>query len=680
MTLGPSAGRADLTVITQQVLTPVAAIMTSPTVTTIDDSVDDELDPHVSKNLVTYTDNGPANPRIRFFDVSAGVNGVVPQTALGQQDTLSDVNDGRITFTRQDGNGATAVLMFEPATGATRVVSAFGTGEFFATAIGGNTVAFVDASIGNAVIGVVDLATGRREVLDPSRDLQANPQVSPDGNTIVWTKCYQDFTTCDVFKAEGGPGAWITSPVAALSGSNELHADTDGTWVVYDSNRQSSTGQDIYFQRLGGTIETRLDIPGAQWSPNISRGVIAFESRDPAGINSDLFVYVVATNLLCRVTSTPTVNETLSDISVLDSGDIRLVWAANDGPFGYNNIYAATISVSPLAQVAVGRNVSVQPSDLQGRPQPITMTFAQVAQPGVAIATPLSSIPALPSGFLLKGVAYDVQTTAQYVPPVTICFTGTFTAQDGLMHYESGAWRDVTISGTVTPICGSVTTLSPFAVATFVDTKPPAVTPPAAITIPATEAGGARSSAWLALATFLAGGTAVDLVDPSPSGLSPQVTGVNVDANTLFPIGTTTVTFRFRDASGNVGTATSTVNVVLGTPKVSARLLGNGTVSGNRKFLDVELSNTGTGNARSVKLAVILLVPTKGIGIPKLVSPSLSSLPLNLNDLDVGSTTTVRVVFEVPSTVKEMSITGAGVFTNVKGTLGAFLQIQKFVP
>jgi uncharacterized repeat protein (TIGR01451 family) len=678
--LGPSAGRADLTVITQQVLAPVAAIMTSPAVTTIDDSVDDELDPHVSKNLVTYTDNGPGNTRIRFFDVSTGVRGVVPQTALGQNDMLSDVNDGRITFIRHDGNGATAVLMFEPATGATRVVSAFGTGEFFATAIGGNTVAFVDASIGNAVIGVVDLVTGRREVLDPSPDLQTNPRVSPDGNTIVWAKCHQNWNNCDMFKAQGALGAWIASPVAALSGSNEWHADTDGTWVVYDSNRQSSAGQDIYFQPLAGSIEMRLDIAGTQRNPSISRGVAAFESVDPAGMNSDLFVYVVATNLLYRVTSTPSVNETLSDISVLDNGDIRLVWAANDGLFGRNNIYAATISVPPLAQVGVGLNVSVQPSDLQGRPQPITVTFAQVTRPGVAIATPQSSIPALPSGLLLKGVAYDVQTTAQYVPPVTICFTGTFTAQDSLMHVESGAWRDVTISRTATQICGSVKTLSPFAVATFVDTEPPAVTPPAAITIPATEAGGARSSAWPALATFLAGGTAVDLVDPSPSRLPLQVAGISVDANTLFPIGTTTVAFGFRDAGGNVGTATSTVNVVLGTPKVSVRLLGKGTVSGNRKFLDVELSNTGTGNARGVKLAVILLVPTKGFGIPKLVSPSLSSLPLYLNDLDVGSTTTVRVVFDVPSTVKEVSITEAGTFTNVKGTLRAFLQTQKFVP
>jgi hypothetical protein len=223
-------------------------------------------------------------------------------------------------------------------------------------------------------------------------------------------------------------------------------------------------------------------------------------------------------------------------------------------------------------------------------------------------------------------------------------------------------------------------TLSPFAVATFVDTQPPSVTPPPAITIPATEAGGARASAWPALATFLAGGTAVDLVDPSPSRLAAQVAGADVSTNTLFRLGTTTVTFRFRDGSGNIGSASSTVTVVVGTPKISARLRGNGTVSGKRKFVDVELSNTGTGNARRVQLALILLVPTRGVGIPRLVSPSLSSLPLNLNDLDVGSTTTVRVVFDVPATVKEVSITEAGTFTNVKGTLGAFLQAQKLVP
>ena len=93
------------------------------------------------------------------------------------------------------------------------------------------------------------------------------------------------------------------------------------------------------------------------------------------------------------------------------------------------------------------------------------------------------------------------------------------------------------------------------------DTTPPVVTPPDDLTVPATEAGGARGSASPTLAAFLIGGSAVDNVDPSPTRLSPQVGGVNVDNNTLFALGTTTVTFRFQDASGNIGTATANVTV-----------------------------------------------------------------------------------------------------------------------
>jgi hypothetical protein len=52
-------------------------------------------------------------------------------------------------------------------------------------------------------------------------------------------------------------------------------------------------------------------------------------------------------------------------------------------------------------------------------------------------------------------------------------------------------------------------------------------------------------------------------VDPAPIKLNPQAGGVDVDNNTLFPLGTTEVAFRFQDASGNVGTAVAEVTVVL---------------------------------------------------------------------------------------------------------------------
>lgn len=101
------------------------------------------------------------------------------------------------------------------------------------------------------------------------------------------------------------------------------------------------------------------------------------------------------------------------------------------------------------------------------------------------------------------------------------------------------------------------------------DNEAPVVTPPASITIAATEALGARGTASPPLASFLAGGTAIDNADPAPTRLAPQVAGTNVDDTTLFGLGTTTVTFRFQDVAGNVGTATADVTV-------QSNICGNG--------------------------------------------------------------------------------------------------------
>jgi hypothetical protein len=96
------------------------------------------------------------------------------------------------------------------------------------------------------------------------------------------------------------------------------------------------------------------------------------------------------------------------------------------------------------------------------------------------------------------------------------------------------------------------------------DTTPPAVTPPAPIAVLVTETGGARGASSAALAAFLSGGSSMDAADPAPARLAATVGGTSVDNSTLFPIGTTPVTFRFRDASGNVGAGTSAVTVGYG--------------------------------------------------------------------------------------------------------------------
>jgi hypothetical protein len=93
------------------------------------------------------------------------------------------------------------------------------------------------------------------------------------------------------------------------------------------------------------------------------------------------------------------------------------------------------------------------------------------------------------------------------------------------------------------------------------DQTAPIVEPPFDIGLGTTEALGARGQDSPELANFLTGGTAGDTLDPSPIRLSPQINGVDVDNATLFPFGTTTVTFRFQDHSGNIGTADAQVTV-----------------------------------------------------------------------------------------------------------------------
>jgi len=86
-----------------------------------------------------------------------------------------------------------------------------------------------------------------------------------------------------------------------------------------------------------------------------------------------------------------------------------------------------------------------------------------------------------------------------------------------------------------------------------VDTMPPSILAPSPITVQANTAGGALSDEP-SIKAFLAGALAVDAIDPIPK--------VTNNAPSLFPLGTTKVTFTAKDAAGNLATDSSTVTVV----------------------------------------------------------------------------------------------------------------------
>jgi hypothetical protein len=210
----------------------------------------------------------------------------------------------------------------------------------------------------------------------------------------------------------------------------------------------------------------------------------------------------------------------------------------------------------------------------------------------------------------------------------------------------------------------------------------PVVTAPVPVTIPATQAAGATSSASPVLAAFLAGATAVESISPPPVQLLREVGGVPVSNTTLFPVGKTTVTFSFKDSNGNVGSATSTVTVVIGTPRITGSTVGAvGTDPSGAIYVNVVLTNTGTGNARNLNINTLTFRTLSGTGAVTYNTQLSPALPmLVINNLDVGNKVAVRFYLKVPSTVTRISITENGPVQDVLGTKYSYSTAESVIP
>ena len=329
-------------------ITPVNGGGAGGTATTVNDGRGDQTEPRVSGDLAVYTERADlfAPGVIRYVDFQTGSSGAVPAGASGDSDVLADVDGERIVFSRtRSSDGATAVMLFDLATGAVTELNPSGPGMMrFGAVVAGDTVAFSEFAAANGDIHVHDLVAATTTNVSQSPDLEAAPAVSPGGDLVVWERCVG--SNCDIYGSSRGGGTWSTPAAVAATAANESNPDTDGTTIVYDSARPSAADQDVYLRPLAGGPEAALELPGLQRNPAISTGVVTFESKAAGGAPADLFAYVIATNTLYRVTDTPTRDESLNDVTVLPNGDVRVVWAADDDVgFGLHNIYARTFTV-----------------------------------------------------------------------------------------------------------------------------------------------------------------------------------------------------------------------------------------------------------------------------------------------------------------------------------------------
>lgn len=127
-----------------------------------------------------------------------------------------------------------------------------------------------------------------------------------------------------------------------------------------------------------------------------------------------------------------------------------------------------------------GNDVPVTPlvTDQNGAPVPnppaVAMTFDQVLNAGTTTVTVTDTAPPLPPEFTAGQPALflDIETTATFTGTVevivsyaNISFAGD-PANLRLIHFENGAWRDITVSNNTTTkvIVGQAVSFSPFAV------------------------------------------------------------------------------------------------------------------------------------------------------------------------------------------------------------------------
>ncbi len=196
----------------------------------------------------------------------------------------------------------------------------------------------------------------------------------------------------------------------------------------------------------------------------------------------------------------------------------------------------------PAPNTPVGTNVTV---DLVAGPTGASVTFAGVTVAGATSVLTLVSPPPLGASYLLAGSQYyDVSTTATVVTPITICldFTpGSVAEEVTLLHFEGGAWVDVTSSVDLVngEVCGQTSGLSPFAIATAVvlDTT----------ILAAPEPSTVNTSAEFVFSSNVAGSTFECSLD---GGSFSSCAGVWT--MTSLAVGTHTLLVRAKDVAGTV--------------------------------------------------------------------------------------------------------------------------------
>jgi hypothetical protein len=426
----------------------------------------DHSDPHVSGDLVSYSNSDGTNYTVRYFNLTTGVDAAIPNDGTAK-DFLADVRGSIIAFTRFKSTGDEAIFTFDtsnPGNPPVEVNATPGATRQEAQ-IGDQTIAWMDfganSVFSSTAIVAFDRSTMTGQTLTPyiNQVINQDPGISPDGTVIVWSQC-QTPALCPTWKATLSSGTWTPQQLVSQVAGRGSHADTDGNIIVYSSNFvfNGVPVNRVLWQPVAGGSENLLNLSGGAITPSISGGLIAFAYETPGAFVHDLEIYNPATNVLYNLTKDvmpgDTADKQVNDVSITPDGKVRVVWqevvqtctlCLSFNVYAYTfNLPVGDFNLAPISPLTISpggsSSTSVTVNPLNGFSANVSLSAT--GQPGdVSVSLTPNSV--TPSGGNPASSVLNVNLPPFLLPTN---FTLTVTGTSGILTHSTTADVHVTVT------------------------------------------------------------------------------------------------------------------------------------------------------------------------------------------------------------------------------------------
>ena len=305
----------------------------------------------------------------------------------------------------------------------------------------GSRIAFVR----DGDIFLVDAdGTGAETPLTSGTNVDSDPAWSPDGRQIAFARDDDLFVT-------DATGTGPPSPVTSTPTVSETEPDWQPltTTITVENALTPSTAPARFDLLVDANIARTAAGDGDAGTTVVDPGVHTVDA-------TSLPDY--ASSIRCTKNGAPDVAGPGSSI------DVEV--AARDTE-------VCTVAHTQGAATPTGSGASVSPPDVTTGSHPVTITFADVTAGGVTTLSSSGTGPAVPSGFEIDGVYYELTSTAAFTT-ATVCFSYTG-SPPSILHWVSGVPHvDSSPVDTGSMVCTEVSSFSPFALAHPVgDTEAP---------------------------------------------------------------------------------------------------------------------------------------------------------------------------------------------------------------